>query len=243
MKLSYFAYRILPFFCVSIFFVPCTAYADQHSFSYGHNALLKSYVATTPPALITNNEWQELALDQLLKNIDTTKTVGGPWGLATVITPTTDIAVIEQRQAAVRFLVEHPNIHKRLQEILTYIAHHELHVWTYWNAHDALSISAQSLYYHVPLSSSIGWVKKFENFLNNSSSILEASILAETGSLVSSFAASICLNGLHTEFIRWLLDNNNQPLNLWQGFLNTLKQPFVQHSFALDICKEAPPAQ
>ncbi len=203
--------------------------------------MLDAYPIAIHPALITKNEWQELALDQVIKNIDMTKTAGGPWGLSTAITPTTDVTEIQQRQAAVRFLVEHPGIHAQIQQLLAKIAQHEIYLWTYWNPNDYLTTSAQRLYYNLPLTS-VPFIKKIQTFLNNNSYTLEASLAIETTTLFSSFVAALFLKGLQDELVRWVLDDKNEkPLSLFQGLWNTLKQPFIQHSFTRVICKDNPP--
>ena len=177
------------------------------------------------PTIITNNEWKELHLDQLLTVLDRTQTGFGSWGLKKLLHPIADQDELQRRQEIITLLIEDDQLFNKLARLLRGIHKTEEALLAYWHIHDNVSRNAEGLYYTIP---------KLKEFLNDHSITLEGGVVIELARSCSSLLTMLCLDGLQREVSRWLLVDKHK-FDLSGGIMSGLQDPLKQHSFSLDV--------
>ncbi len=179
------------------------------------------------PTIITNNEWKELHLDQLLGVLDRTQTGFGGWGLKKLLHPIADQDELQRRQEIIKLLINDDQLFNKLTRLLQEIHKIEEGLLAYWYVHDNLSRKANRFYYTIP---------NLKDFLNGNSIALEGGVAIKLARSCSSLLTTLCLHGLESEISRWLLGDKNE-LDLSGGIMSGLKEPLRQHSPELEVLK------
>src|SRR5260221_5606936 len=92
---------------------------------------------------------------------------------------------------------------------------------SYWDHNDSLMRSAQSFYYTMPI---------LKKLCNNNAALLECGVFLEGITLTTALLQSVCLDGFHTEFVRFLSDPDYKEFNFTRALYSGFERPRLMHS-------------
>ncbi len=200
----------------------------QDSLSDRANTILSTVeYKTKHPSIITENEWEKLELERLIRLLDRTKTANGQWGLCQLLHPVADYNEIMSRQKIVSFLVEHDDVLSGLQKQLAVIQKSEKELFSYWDEQDEINKACDHFYYNIP---------QLKKYLNKSSIALNACVATSMFDSFKGLLMQLCLGGLAEEFLQWRM-TERYDFSIVRGIRNGLENPLRQHSLELYALK------
>ena len=183
-----------------------------------------------PSSLLTENEYRELKLAQLPQAIGRTKTALGPWALQQLLQPIDDIALLQQRQSAIKQLVDNDALYTNVQQLLQKCKAHEAALLSYW-VQDSFLEEAQNLYFTNSLN-------PFKNFLNTSRIALDFSLGFDVVNSVGNFVAVLGLMRVKDAYLKWVITESDEPFDLIGSSLDGIKEIKNNHNPYPNLTKD-----
>lgn len=179
-----------------------------------------------PKSIISENEWDELRVDDMLAALDRTQTVFGAWGLKKMIIPTADVAVVESMQDRTTYLKNNHELYDELHVLIEEVADYEDALINYYNPHYKMHDNAKKLYYS-------SWLPGSKTF-NASKGALDISFSVECAKLLTFLSAFALLNELPDIFVGGQTVSNG----LFSNVKELITTPFRNHNISHLLLKE-----
>ena len=167
-------------------------------------------------SLISDNEWQELEIDLVLKNWEKyQKTKFDLWGIKKLLK-----FAPQGSKEVIRYLVENGQAYEALDNFFDLVQDSQDALIGYWDEKNMLHDKLKSFYYS-------GCGEKTNKFLNNNTASLEFSQFLNVVSPIASILAGLGIAGLMQGCTTARL--MGVPFNWKKSILYQLKRPFVTH--------------
>lgn len=170
--------------CLVFPYVALAEMAPYHAYSSDFIAPIIRNPETLPlksRSSLSPQSYKELDCALLYKKLNKTHTTSGAFMLNLLLLPLKENNIIEERQAIIKNLVEHPELLAELDSLCKILKEEEQALLSLYDAHDNLSHDSQFLYFNI-LD-----IKSLNKSINKSPLTLDFSEIAETGRLIFDF--------------------------------------------------------